>query len=143
VRAIHRALYIAAPVLLCGLSCLAQSNDVSTRAVTFGAQPLTGYKVAAVRYTPICEVGSPPNVFGILAGDYWTDSAGHFVPWAVGKPGKPGYSHHQFTRVLMGPVSFSLPLGHEAVGVISVVVVLLIGFLVITRVTRGRTSKTA
>jgi MFS-type transporter involved in bile tolerance (Atg22 family) len=43
----------------------------------------------------------------------------------------------------MGPVSFSLPLAHEAVGVISVVVVLLIGFLVITRITRRRTSKTA
>jgi hypothetical protein len=124
-------------VLLFGLTCLAASNDNSFSSLTSSSGPLTGFRVAAVSYSPVWEIGSPPNVFGIAAEDYWTDAAGHAIPWAASKPRQPGDNHHQFTRVILGRVSFSLPMRPAIAGASGILVFLLLGFLAMAYVTRG------
>ena len=116
-------------VLVCGLTCIAASNDNSFSSLTSSSGPLTGFRVAAVSYSPVWEIGSPPNMFGIAAQDYWTDAAGHAIPWAASKPRQPGENHHRFTRVILGRVSFSLPMRPAAAGLASVLVVLLLFFV--------------
>jgi len=120
-------------VLLFGLTCLAASNDN----LISNSGPLTGFRVAAVSYSPVWEIGSPPNVFGIAAGDYWTDAAGNAIPWATSNPRRHGDSHHQFIRVILGKVSFSLPMRPAIAGVAGMIVFLLLGFLAMAYIARG------
>jgi hypothetical protein len=136
-RTAHRALLAVAVVLPWGLCCLAQSNADSQ--LPSGSGPLTGYRVATVSYSPVWEISSPPNSCRILRGDYWTDSAGHPIPLSGRKPRGPGDKHRRFTRVLLGPVSFSMPLSPSAAGVVGAFLALLLGLVALTCVTwRGR-----
>jgi hypothetical protein len=134
-RAPHRAILTAALLLEWGLTGLAQSN---VEFLSLASGPLIGNRVAAVSYSPIWEVGSPPYIFRVLRGDYWTDSAGHAIPWAASKPAGSSNRHHQFTRILIGPASFSLPLPPGAVGLVGITIILLLGFIVLGCVTRRR-----
>ena len=129
-----QACWIIILVLSWGLSCLAQSNADST--VPSGSGPLTGNRVAAVNYLPIWQIGSPPFSLRILGGDYWTDSTGRIIPWAANTPRQRGDKHHQFTRLLLGRVSLSMPLSPTVAAFVCITVALLLGFLALGCVNR-------
>jgi hypothetical protein len=127
-RSTHRTILTTALLLHWGVRCFAQSNMDSFSSLSSVSGPPTGYQVAAISYSPIWDVGSPPYVLRILGGDYWTDSAGHAILWPASKPRRSGDKHHRFTRVLVGRVSFSLPLSPAAAGLLGAVVSLVLGF---------------
>jgi hypothetical protein len=119
-------------------TCLAQSSVDSS--MSSGSGPLTGSRVAAVNYSPIWQIGSPPFSLRILGGDYWTDSTGRTIPWAA-RARQSGDKHHRFTRLLLGRVSISLPVSPAAAGFLCVSVVFLLGFLLFDWVNRRRETE--
>jgi hypothetical protein len=121
--------------------CLAQSNDVYSL-FTFASTPLTGYRVAVVKTTPIWVVGSASNRFGIEECSYWTDSAGP-IPWAASRVKQPGDKLHRYTRFCLGHVSVSIPLSPVALAILTGVIVLVFGRILIVRSMRGRMQTNA
>lgn len=132
---------LTALVLLCGLSCLAQSNVNSSASAPSDSGSLTGYRVATVTYTIILQIGSGPGSFRIMRGEYWTDAAGQPIPFAKIKPRVPGDKHHQFTRVVLGSSSFSLPLPPLAAGLVGITLLLLVAYIPFARAVRGKATE--
>jgi ABC-type antimicrobial peptide transport system permease subunit len=90
-------------------------------------------------YSSILVVGSPPKQFGIEQESYWTDQAGNLViEYGDARKIPPGYKHHIYTLVLVGSLTFRLPLPAWAVGVLAVVVVSAIGGFLVARRARRR-----
>src|SRR5262245_64945998 len=90
-----------------GLLCVAQSNVASASTPPSSPPALTGYRLAAVSYSVIWEVGTPPYSIRVLRGQYWTDAAGQPIPWHDVEPRPPGEKFHQFKRVILGRASVS------------------------------------
>ena len=130
---------LATLMLHLGLTCFAQTNVVSSFPPALASQPLTGYQAATVSYTLILQIGSGPGSFRVWKGSYWTDLAGSSIPFAELTPRAPTDKHHRFTRVILGRVSFSLPLPPLAVGFISDAVILLVGYILV-RAMRGKAA---
>ncbi len=91
-------------------------------------------------------VGSRAKHFGLLGYRYWTDPAGQeFSPIPVTNSSgqwvlkvDPSAVEHRRTRVLLGPLSFSVPLPKVAVAIIGGVLVLALVFLAVVASGRGR-----
>jgi hypothetical protein len=126
--------------LLVGLICLAQPNVASASTPPSGSAPLTGSRLAPVSYSIIWEVGSAPYSFRILRGEYWTDASGQAIPWPAQEPKEPGNKHHQFTRIILGRGSFSLPMPPFAVALIGSAIILALGYLLVTHIANRRAS---
>ena len=126
---------VAALFMHWGPACVAQSNVVSSFPP---ALPLRGNQAATVSYTLILQVGSGPGSLRIAQGSYWTDSAGRSIPFAQLQPRGPGDKHHRFTRVVLGPASFSLPLPPLAAGLVGMTVILLLGIMPFAHAARRR-----
>jgi hypothetical protein len=131
---------LAALALLVGLICLAQPNVASASTPPSGSRPLTGSQLAAVSYSIIWEVGSPPYSFRILRGQYWTDASGQPIPWRDVEPRPPGEKYHAFTRIILGRASFSLPMPPLAVALIGTAIILALGYILVTHVANRRAS---
>jgi hypothetical protein len=79
-----------------------------------------------------------------MRGEYWTDAAGNRIPWVSARRMMvPGDKPHQFTRIVLGPASFSLPLPPLAAGLIAVTLVLLAGYFLFARALRGKAAEHA
>jgi hypothetical protein len=137
---LHPVLF-AALVLLCGVTCPAQSNINPSVAPTTGPPTLTGFRVATVTYTLVLQVGSGPRSFRIIRGAYWTDSSGQLIPLADLEARNPGDKLHHFTRIVLGPASFSLPLPPLAAGLIGITLILLGGYIALARAVRGKAAE--
>ncbi len=83
-------------------------------------------------------VGSPPLRFGLQEYGYWTDAGGYIIlPPSLVRGVQPGDTFHRRTQILLGPVSFSVPLQPAAVAIIGGGCVVGIGMFVARRHWRG------
>ena len=135
----HRTVVLIGAMLLWNFLCLAQSNVNSAAPIT-GSPALIGYQAASVTYTMLLQIGSGPGSFRVMTGSYWTDSAGGSIPFAGLRPRAPGDTHHRFTRVILGRVSFSLPMPPLAAGFVAITTLLLLGILPFAHAARRRAS---
>lgn len=94
---------------------------------TFGQVYSVCAHAGGVTYYPSrWVVGSPPFRFGLEEYSYSTDAAGYII---IGRRAtQPGDNFHRRTRILLGPVLFSVPLRPLAVAVIGGGIVLTVGF---------------
>ena len=108
---------VSALVLIATMSSFAQvySSGVYAGGVTY--------------YSSRWTVGSPPFRFGLEEYSYSTDGAGYIIMISQGRRAQPGDTFHRKTRLLLGPISFSVPLRPAAVVIIGGGIVLAIGFL--------------
>ena len=120
----HRVILVTAA--LGSLFAFGAIGQTKTPAHSISA-PLTGARVAAIRYLPLVTVGSPPYWIRVLEGDYWTDARGQALPWAANNPIPQGAQLHRFTRVQAGSLALSLPLPPALAGATAGVLFLLVG----------------
>jgi hypothetical protein len=100
---------------------------------SFGQVYSQGIYAGGVTYYPSrWTVGSPPFRFGLEEYSYSTDGAGYIIMISPGRATQPGDIFHWRTRILLGPVSFPVPLRQGAVAIIGGSVVLLFGVFVAT-----------
>ena len=125
-------------LMQCVVTGSAQSNAVYSLPGRSG--PPIGYQIATIRYSILWEVGVSPCRVRVLSGDYWTDSAGQGIPWAASRPRRPGDTQHRLTRIVLGPVSFSLPIRPAAAGLIAVRVLILVVLTTTTYLARQSAS---
>lgn len=125
--------------LLLGI-CLAHTNVALASTPPSSSGPLTGSQLAPMSYSIIWEVGSAPYSLRILRGQYWTDAAGQPIPWRDVEPRPSGETHHVFTRVILGRASFSLPMPPFVVALISISIILALGYILVTHVANHRAS---
>jgi hypothetical protein len=74
------------------------------------------------RYSWTLAIGYPPRPqYGIERESYWIDEAGECViPYLDSRNIPPGYRHHVCANLLIGHLSFSLPLRPWADGILAV-----------------------
>ena len=85
-------------------------------------------------YSTTLVVGSSPKQFGIERESYWTDQTGEVVvPYGDLRHIPPGYRHHISANVLVGKLSFPLPLRPWADGILAVVAMSAIGCFLAAR----------
>jgi len=128
-RATLQKVFLSASILFCALDCLGQSNVYSLSIYAGG-----------VSYRPGWVAGSPPHCFGLEEYSYWKDSAGYIVMWAGNRSRgiQPGDKHRTHTQVLLGPVSFSVPLPRLAVAIVGATFVAVLGFVLLVGIGRAR-----
>jgi hypothetical protein len=90
------------------------------------------YAGGVTYYSSRWAVGSPPFRFGVAEYSYSTDAAGYIIMGSPARGAQSGDTFHWRTRILLGPVSFPVPLRLAAVGMIGSGVVLLFGICVVT-----------
>ena len=111
---------IAATILFAAVGSFGQSNVYSI-----------GIYAGGVTYYPSrWAVGSHPFRFGLEEYSYSTDAAGYTIMFSSGRGVQPGDTSHRRTQILLGPLSFSVPLRPISVAIISGVVILLFGIFV-------------
>jgi hypothetical protein len=113
-----QTLIIAATAFLVAVSAFGQSNVYS----------LNFYAGGVTYYPSRWAVGSHPFRFGLEEYSYSTDAAGYTIMFSPGRGVQPGDTYHRRTQILLGPISFSVPLRPISVVIIGGVVVLLFGF---------------
>ena len=108
---------LAVFVLLLTVECLGQTYSTGI------------YAGGVTYYSSSLVFGSPPYRFGLEEYSYSTDAAGYIIMYSPTRGSKRGDTAHRYTRVLLGPLSFSVPLGPTAVATIgSGLIILGVGF---------------
>jgi hypothetical protein len=97
---------------------------------SFGQVYSAGAYAGGVTYYPSrWVVGPPPFRIGLEEYSYSTDAAGYIL---MSRATQRGDTSHRRTRILLGPISFSVPLRPLAVAIIGGGLALTIGFHVAT-----------
>jgi hypothetical protein len=136
-RSTLRTTAVVALVLCWSATALAQSNRVYSL-WTGPSTPLSGLRVAAVSATPVWVAGAGPHSFGIDECQYWTDAAGHPIPWPATVARQAGDSRHRYTRFRLGRSALSLPLAPLDLAFLAGLGVLVCGGIPLLRLVRGR-----
>jgi len=99
-------------------------------ASSFG-QVYSSYIYAGGVYSKtLFSFGSAPFQFGLEQYGYSTEASGYTIMASPTRQAQPGDTSQWFTRVILGPVSFSTSLRPVAVIVIGSSIILAIGFFI-------------
>ena len=128
-RAICKGILAASVIAACA-KCQGQSNVYSLSIYSGG-----------VSYSTIWVVGSPPMQFGVERCSFVTDAKGHAISVDAPRAVWLGAKEHIRTNVLLGPVSFRLPLPPWATGILAVIAVSALGRISVGRHPRRAPSR--
>ncbi len=125
-RIILRKGLLVSFTVFCACASYGQTNVYSVSVYSGGVSHRTGW-----------TVGSPPWQFGLQEYSYRTDTNGLIVSFPGMVP-KPGDKYHVRTRIILGPVSFSVPLSRSMTALASGTMILIAGFLLPRGIVRAR-----
>jgi ankyrin repeat protein len=104
--------------------------------IKYGAKP--GFKGLHVgTASRVWVANSPVGRIGVSEITHWTDAAGQVIGWDRERQDKPTDTRHCQTKVLLGPMSFSVPVS-LLTGAVVATAALSIGFLVTLRLFRDQ-----